>query len=163
MIYVKKIRNHGLINRGECDEWGYNSRLDNIHAAIGRIKLRYIEKINNKFIEIANIYSHELQNLVKTPPFDKNKKSVYHRYIVQHHKRNKLKNFLKENGIETKINYPTPLHLQKAASNLGYKIGDLPNIEKQSKLILSLPIYAELKENQLYYVIEKIKKFNKLN
>ena len=73
-----------------------------------------------------------------------------------------LKRYLSKNGIETKINYPIPLHLQQAASSLGYKIGDLPNVEKQSKLILSLPIYAELEDNQIYYVIEKIKKFNEI-
>ena len=93
---------------------------------------------------------------------DRNKISVYHRYIIQSSKRNELKNFLERKGIETKINYPIPLHLQPAASNLGYKIGSLPNVEKQSKLILSLPIYSELKDDQINYVIDTIKKFYKL-
>ena len=159
---IKKLRNHGLKNRDECEFWGYNSRLDNIQAAIARIKLLHIDQINNKFKEIAKIYSKELQNIVNVPSEDKNKTSVFHRYIIQHPNRNKLKKFLEENGIETKINYPIPLHLQKAASDLGYKIGDFPNAEKQSELILSLPIYAELDDNQIYYVIEKIKKFNEL-
>lgn len=159
---VKKLRNHGLKNRDTSELWGYNSRLDNIQAAIAKIKLAYLDGWNKKFNEIANIYSNELKNIVKVPKDEKNKVSIYHRYMIQHPNRDKLKKFLEENGIETKINYPIPLHLQKAASGLGYKIGDLPNVEKQSKLILSLPIYAELEYNQINYVIENIKKFNKI-
>jgi len=158
---IKKLRNHGFKNRNECEFWGYNSRLDNIQAAIARIKLQHIDKINNKFIEISKIYSKELKNIISVPDDDKKRKSVFHRYIIQHPSRNRLKKFLEENGIETKINYPIPLHLQQSASSLGYKIGDLPNVEKQSKLILSLPIYAEMEDDQIYYVIEKVKKFNK--
>ncbi len=159
---VKKLRNHGLKNRDTSELWGYNSRLDNIQAAIARIKLPYLDGWNKKFIEIANIYSNELKNIVEVPKEEKNKISIYHRYMIQHPNRDKLKKFLQENGIETKINYPIPLHLQQAASSLGYKIGDLPNVEKQSKLILSLPIYAELEYNQIHYIIEKIKKFNQV-
>ena len=160
--FIKKLRNHGLKNRDECEFWGFNSRLDNIQAAIARIKLPYLDQWNKKFIEIAKVYSNEFKKIVTVPVNDKNKISVYHRYIIQSSKRNELKNFLERKGIETKINYPIPLHLQPAASNLGYKIGTLPNVEKQSKLILSLPIYSELKDDQINYVIDTIKKFYEL-
>ena len=159
--FIKKLRNHGLKNRDECVFWGYNSRLDNIQAAIARIKLQYINEWNKRFIEIANIYSEELKKVCLVPKEDPKKVSIYHRYVIQHPNRDKLKNYLKNYNIETKINYPIPLHLQPAAKDLGYKTGDLPNVENQSKLILSLPIYAEIKNIQIYYVIKIIKLFIK--
>ena len=73
--------------------------------------------------------------------------------------RNKLQNYLHNKGIETKVNYPIPLHLQKASKYLNFKRGSLSNVEKQSKLILSLPIYSELKDEEVNYIIEKINKF----
>ena len=93
---IKKLRNHGLKNRDECEFWGYNSRLDNIQAAIARIKLQHIDQINNKFIEISKIYSKELQNIVSVPYDDNKRKSVFHRYIIQYPNRNNLKKFLKK-------------------------------------------------------------------
>lgn len=159
--FLKKLRNHGLKNRDECEFWGYNSRLDNIQAAIARIKLQYIDEWNSRFIQIANIYSEELQQVSLVPKDDSKKVSIYHRYVIQHFSRDGLKNYLEKNNIETRINYPVPLHLQPAAKNLGYKPGDLPKVEAQSKLILSLPIYAEMTDDQIYYVIKKIKLFKK--
>ena len=157
--FIKKIRNHGLKNRNECEFWGYNSRLDNIQAGIARIKLKKLDQINKRFIEIAETYSNELRNFFKVPEKDPDRVSIYHRYIIQFKQRDKLMTFLKKNNIETRINYPIPLHLQPAAKNLLYKKGDLPLTEKQSKTILSLPIYAELSDRKLEYVINKIKKY----
>ncbi len=159
--FIKKLRNHGLRNRDECEFWGYNSRLDNIQAAIARIKLQYIDEWNKRFIEIANIYSEELKQVSIVPKEDPKKVSIYHRYVIQHINRNRLRNYLKKNSIETRINYPVPLHLQPAAKDLGYKKGDLPKVEAQSKLILSLPIYAEIENSQIEHVIKTIKLFNK--
>ena len=159
--YVNKVRNHGLKNRDKCDFWGYNSRLDNIQAAIARIKLKDLNIINKKFIRIAKTYNDELKNLIKVPVFENNNRCVYHRYIIQVEKRSNLINYLKGKGIETKINYPIPLHFQPAAKNLNYKTGSLPNVESQSKRILSLPIYPELTNNQIEYVINNLKKYFK--
>ena len=157
--FIKKMRNHGLQNRNESEFWGYNSRLDNIQAAIGSIKLPYIDKWNKRFIEIANIYSKELSQFAIVPKEDSSKISIYHRYIIQHSSRDRLKDYLNKNSIETKINYPVPLHLQPTAKELGYKKGDLPKVETQSKLILSLPIYAEITDQQIDHVIYTIKSF----
>ena len=157
--YLKKIRNHGLTNRDECEFWGYNSRLDNIQAAIARIKLKYLDKWNQKFNSIAVKYSKNLPKNIIVPIIDNNNFSVFHRYIVMVKNRNKLKNYLYKKGIETKINYPIPLHLQKAAKYLSYRKRSLPMIEKQSRLILSLPIYAELSQNKLNYIIKTINDF----
>jgi len=157
--YFLKIRNHGLKNRDQCEFWGYNSRLDNIQAAIARFKLKNLDKINKKFRNIAKIYTKELDNFVIVPREENNRSSIFHRYIIQHPKRNQLQKYLFKRGIETKINYPIPLHLQKASKYLGYKKNDFPIAEKLSKTILSLPIYDELKINQVEYVIKTIKNF----
>ena len=82
--YIKKLRNHGLKNRDECEFWGYNSRLDNVQAAIARIKLSYLDEWNERFRKIASIYTNELKNYCLVPHDDSNKVSVYHQYIIQH-------------------------------------------------------------------------------
>ena len=156
---IKKMRNHGFKNRNICEFWGYNSRLDNIQAAIARIKLPYLDKWNNKSIKIAKHYNKEFKNLFYTPVEVRNNKAVYHRYIIQCKKRDQLKKYLLEKGIETKINYPIPLHLQPASKKLGYKKGDMTRAEKQSKMIISLPLHPYLEDKQVNYVVEKVKNF----
>ena len=157
--YFLKIRNHGLKNRNECEFWGYNSRLDNINAAIARIKLQYLEKWNIKFNEIAKKYSNNLNNQFTVPTYREKYYSTFHRYIIMSNQRNKLQKYLLENKIETKINYPKPLHLQQASRKLGHKKGSFPVAEKQSNLILSIPIYAELSEKKVDYIIKKMNNF----
>ena len=161
--YFLKIRNHGLKNRDECEFWGYNSRLDNIQAAIARIKLKSINKINNRFRKIAKMYSNELKDYIEVPIDDENRKSIFHRYIIKYSERDKLKNYLEKKGIETKINYPIPLHKQEASRKINFKKKSLTNTEQLSKKILSLPIYYEMTDKQVEYVINQIKKFLKKN
>ena len=160
-LYEKLLqyRNHGLINRDECGLWGINSRLDAVHAGIGNIKLKYIDKWNKRFRDIAQIYTENLNGYVNVPKERDYEKPVYHRYMICHPDRNKLQAFLADNDIETKVNYPIPLYLQTAAKNLGYKKGDYPVAEKLADTILSLPLYPELGDDQVYYVIEKIIQF----
>ena len=157
--FLKKIRNHGLVNRDECEFWGYNSRLDSIKAGIANIKLNYLDEWNNRFRTIASYYRNELKNIMFVPEEKSFESPIYHRFIVQCENRDILKQYLEEIGVETKINYPIPLHLQKAASSLQYKLGDFPRAEEQAKRILSLPIYAEMQDNEVEYVVECIKKF----
>ena len=85
--------------------------------------------------------------------------AVYHTFIIQTNKRDELQSYLKENGIDTKIHYPIPIHLQEAAKSLGYKKGDFPITEKQTESILSLPIYGELTDRQLEHTVSMIRKF----
>ena len=160
-LYEKLLqyRNHGLINRDECGFWGINSRLDAVQAGIGNIKLKYIDKWNNRFRDIAQIYTENLNGYVNVPKERDYEKPVYHRYMICHPDRNKLQAFLADNDIETKVNYPIPLNLQPAAKELGCKKGDYPVAEKLADTILSLPLYPELRDDQVYYVIEKIIQF----
>jgi dTDP-4-amino-4,6-dideoxygalactose transaminase len=159
---VLKIRNHGLKNRNECEFWGWNSRLDEIQASIANLKLSYIRKWNERFLEIAKIYISELSEYLEVPKVNSFESPVFHRFIVQHDQRNELKTFLENKGVMTAINYPLPLHLHEASKEYGYKVGDFPVAERQASRILSLPIYPELENKQVQYVIKCIKEFLKV-
>lgn len=156
---LKKLRNHGLINRDECDVWGFNSRLDTIQAAFANTKLKYLDKWNTRCHEIATIYRNNLIG-VEVPVDQEWEYCVYHNFVIKTKHRDLMMQYLKENGVDTRIHYPIPIHLQNAAKNLGYKNGDFPNTETFSKTMISLPIYPELTNEEVYYVIEKVNSFN---
>ena len=109
--------------------------------------------------DIADRYSSELAEFVEVPEEGEKAKNVYQTYVIQAEQRDLLQKFLLEQGIETKIHYPIPIHLQAASSSLGYKKGDFPVAEKQSRHILSLPMYPELDDDQIDNVISAIKTF----
>jgi dTDP-3-amino-2,3,6-trideoxy-4-keto-D-glucose/dTDP-3-amino-3,4,6-trideoxy-alpha-D-glucose/dTDP-2,6-dideoxy-D-kanosamine transaminase len=159
---IIKLRNHGLKNRDECEFWGYNSRLDSIQAGIGNIKLKKIDDWNNRYREIASIYREglkEINNHLIVPKDKDYENPVYHNFVIETQRRDELVQHLLNNGIETKVHYPIPLHLQEAASSLGYFKGDFPVCELQTTKILSLPIYPELTNEQIELVIKNIKSF----
>ena len=157
-----KARNHGLRNRDECEFWSYNSRLDNIQAIILNIKLKHLANWTARRREIASIYQEKLAGLDIILPKDENgEKAVYHTFIIQTEKRDQLKEYLYNNGIDTKVHYPIPIHLQDAAKYLGYKSGSFPVTEKQTATILSLPVYQELTNDQVLLVAETICNFFK--
>ncbi|OGR79521.1 MAG: hypothetical protein A3I11_03890 [Elusimicrobia bacterium RIFCSPLOWO2_02_FULL_39_32] len=156
-----QFRNIGLKNRSESDLWGYNSRLDTLQAAIVNVKFKHLNDWIKKRRENASYYQQHLSEVVQCPKEGEKEVCSYHLFVIQTEERNALQNYLEQNGIETKIHYPIPIHLQKCAKELGYKKGDFPNVEKQSETILSLPIHQNLKKTQLDFIIEKIRKFFK--
>jgi dTDP-3-amino-2,3,6-trideoxy-4-keto-D-glucose/dTDP-3-amino-3,4,6-trideoxy-alpha-D-glucose/dTDP-2,6-dideoxy-D-kanosamine transaminase len=165
-IYEKLnlYRNHGLINRDETEVFGYNSRLDTIHAVIADYFIPKLEEVTQKRRKNAEIYDNELKNLsdfVKIPLRRENFFQVFHTYVIMVERREELIKYLSENGIETKIHYPIPIHVQKPYQKLGFKKGDFPLSERQASSIISLPIHQFLTEEQIYYVITKIKEFYK--
>lgn len=149
-------RNHGLRNRDECEFWGMNSRLDAIQAGIANIKLRHLDAWNTRIRAIACLYSDHLRNYVKVPHDRDDEDPVYHCYMIRFRDRDGLQRFLAHAGIETKVHYPLPLHLQPSARALGYPRGSFPMAEELSRTILSLPIYPELEDDEVHYVIDKI-------
>ncbi len=155
---IKLLRNHGLINRDECIVWGFNSRLDELQAAYGLLKLNYIEGWTEKYISIANRYSSELTDRITKPKTEEGCRDVFHNYVitVSPKKRNAIMHEMLSKGVETKIHYPIPLHLQKCAASLGYKKGDLPNTERLAESMISLPIYPSLSENEIDHVISSL-------
>lgn len=145
---------------------GFNSRLDEMQAAILKIKLKNIDIWNEKRAENAVFYSENIANksIVK-PAKGNHKKHIYHMYIIQSDYRDKLTSYLKERNIATGIYYPIPLHLQKVYHNLGYKEGDMTVAEYLSGRALAIPIYPELSMEQKLYIVKAINDFevNKKN
>lgn len=139
---------------------GHNSRLDEIQAAILRVKFKHIDKWNNSRIRLAGVYNEGLKSTsLITPKKSKDSKHTYHLYILQSENREELVKYLKEKGVATGVYYPVPMHMQKVYKNLGYCIGDLPNSEYLSERTFALPMYAELSSEEQKYVIEKVLEF----
>jgi dTDP-4-amino-4,6-dideoxygalactose transaminase len=139
---------------------GQNSRLDEIQAAILRVKLRKLDDWNDSRREHARFYNEQLKDTELVTPFEaKNVKHIYHLYILQSENRTELINYLKEKGIATGIYYPIPLHLQKAYKFLGYKEGDLPNAEYLSHRTFAIPMFAELTDEEKEYIVDTLKGF----
>lgn len=158
---IRILRNHGLINRDECKVWGYNSRLDALQASFAEIKLNYLDEWNSRCRKIAKMYFDNLNNVI-LPPLNEDEKCVFHNFVIRTDidKRDNLIKFLLNKGIETKIHYPIPIHLQVAAKSLGYKKGDFPKTEEFAKTMISLPIYPELSDEEVSYVIKSVNSFN---
>lgn len=156
---LAQLRNIGLKNRIESELWGYNSRLDSVQAAIVNVKFKYLNQWIERRRKNAERYRKHLAGAVQCPTEERYEKCAYHLFVIQTESRDALQSYLLKNGIETKIHYPIPIHLQKCAQSLGYKKGDFPVTEKQSQTILSLPIYQSLTPEQLDYVSEKILRF----
>lgn len=156
---LKLLRNHGLIDRDHCAMWGYNSRIDTVQAKLVSLGLSHLSDWNNKRRENAEKYQVALKNNVKVPQECEGVFSVYHNFVIQTEQRDTLSAYLKENGIDTRVHYPIPLHLQPASKMLGYQLGDFPVAEKLAKEMLSLPIYPELSDECVEYVIKNMKAF----
>lgn len=137
---------------------GYNTRLDAIQAAILDVKIKEIDKWNARRREIVKAYNEALQNNDLVTPVAKDyNEHVYHMYILQSENREEIIEKLKEAGIATGVYYPVPLHLQKVYKNLGYKEGDMPVAEYLSHRTFAIPVYPELNEEQVQYIISKLK------
>jgi dTDP-4-amino-4,6-dideoxygalactose transaminase len=158
---IQITKSHGLSNRTTCDKFSSNCRLDELQASFLRIQLRKLNSWNESRRHLAFRYNEELFNFVKVPLESVDEHHVYQTYMIMAPRRNDLQGFLRENGIETVVHYPTPIHLQPAARFLGYKRGDFPVTERLSEEILSLPIYPGLTSIEQDYVIDKVKEFYK--
>ena len=141
---------------------GHNSRLDEIQAAILRVKLKYLDQWNEERRRKAKLYTKMLSPLGVVCPSEKRGiRHVYHLYTIKTRERDSLRAFLKKKGIETLIHYPIPIPLQKAYQELEYRRGDLPLTDQWSQKILSLPIFPEIRECEMEEVAEEIRSFLK--
>jgi len=156
---LRLLRNHGLRNRDECEIWGYNSRLDTLQAAFAEIKLAKLDMWNHRCREIANTYRDDLCDYVQVPVDQPWEECVYHNFVIRTGQRDELMAYLKEKGVETRVHYPIPIHLQDTASDLGYHQGDFPNAELYALTMISLPIYPELTDDEVHHVITATKNF----
>jgi dTDP-4-amino-4,6-dideoxygalactose transaminase len=158
---IRMIRDHGQAKKYYHDMEGYNGRLDAIQAGVLRIKLRRLAGWNEARRRNAALYDELLSKIPGvTVPFQADfATSVYHLYVILVGDRDELQKYLGEKGIGTGLHYPVPLHLQKAYAGQGYKRGDFPVTESVASRLLSLPMFPELKKDQIEYVAECIGQF----
>ena len=158
----KLYRNHGMADRNIVDHFGSVTRMDNLQAAILNYRLGKLEFVIQKRRNNANSYFEGIKMAGMYIPEEKTYEyNTYHTFVVQTEHRDKLKEYLFSNGIDTAIHYPIPIHLQPASKKLGYKEGDFPITEKQSKQILTLPINQFLSGVDLEKIVDVINKFEK--
>jgi dTDP-4-amino-4,6-dideoxygalactose transaminase len=155
---VKLLRNHGSVAPYRHSFIGYNSRLDEIQAAILRIKLKYVDVYNLKRRNLAELYASIIGSAVQCPIEIIDSIHVYHQYTIRSPKREEIRDALKNNSISSVIYYPFPLHLQDAFDYLGYKRNDFPESEAAAEEVLSLPIYPELEPEKVRFIAETILK-----
>lgn len=161
-IKMRKIRDHGSGVRYHHDLIGLNGRLDEIQAVVLRAKLPHLAGWNEKRREHAHLYNELLKDAPVVLPTERTGNiPVYHLYVISTPKRDEMQTFLKEQGIFTGIHYPIPVHLQKSMEFLGYKQGDFPVTEHVVSQILSLPMYAELIDDEIKYVADAVSAFFK--
>ncbi len=161
---LRLLRVHGSKPKYYHHILGYNSRLDEVQAAILRVKLRYLDKWTKARQDVARRYDDLFKerlkgDAVKTPAILPGNEHIFHQYTVRTRERDRLAGYLKEQGIDTAVYYPLPLHLQPVFSNLGYRPGSLPESEQASREVLSLPIYPELQVSEQAYVVDSVKRF----
>lgn len=163
-IRMRMMRDHGSSRKYHHDVWGMNSRLDGIQAAVLHVKMKYIDQWNEQRRQLGAKYSELLADVkqLTLPVTHPDSDHIYHLYVVRAEdetQRDALMKYLQDKEIGVGIHYPIPPHLQPGYQNLGYKVGDFPLSEDASKRMLSLPIFPELTDEQLNYVVSTVKEF----
>jgi dTDP-4-amino-4,6-dideoxygalactose transaminase len=156
---IRILRVHGSKQKYIHQVIGYNSRLDEIQAAILRVKLKKIDEWNEMRRKNASVYNAILKGLPVKLPTDSGKNHIYHVYTIQIKRRDECMKFLGENGISTAVHYPVPISAQEPYKYLGYSETDLPNSYKIAREVVSLPMFPELKKEEIEIVCDKVKEF----
>jgi dTDP-4-amino-4,6-dideoxygalactose transaminase len=159
---LRLLRNHGLVNRDEVAIFGCNSRLDTVQAVIGNRLIRTVPAITERRIAIARRYDEafaDLREFVRPPVRRPGVRHVFHLYVMRAERRGELLGYLHSQGIEAKIHYPIPVHLQPAARYLGYREGDFPVCEADCKRIVTLPAHPYLTDQEVGYTIDTVRRF----
>ena len=158
---LRLLRNHGLVSRDRCQVFAYNSRLDTIQAVIARHMLCKIAHITESRIANAAYFDAQLAGVagIKLPERRADIREVFHLYSVLCEDRDSLQRLLLGRGIDAKVHYPTPMHLQPAAAFLGHQVGDFPTTEKICGQTLSLPVHEFISKEQQDHVIACVKDF----
>jgi len=158
---VRLLRNHGLRNRDEMEILGYNSRLDSTQAVVGKWIVRQLPDIVAKRIENAAYFDAGFRTIpqIRVPARRAETKNVYLLYVLFARERDALLKHCIDRGIEAKVHYPIPLHLQDALKYLGYKVGDFPIAERHCREVISFPVDQHLSREEQDYVIETVREF----
>jgi len=157
---IRKLRNHGSSRTYQHDEIGYNSRLDEMQAAVLNVKLRRIDGYNDRRREIAGMYRERLAGLDLVLPVEKaGARHVYHQFTIRTPRRDELAAHLHREGVSAVTYYPIPLHRQKALEFLGLPEGACPEAERAATEVLSIPIYPELPAGDVDFICDRIRAF----
>ena len=157
---MKALRNYGSEKRYHNKYVGMNSRLDEVQAALLRIKLTHLDELNKERCKIADTYNKKIKNkYIETPKVRDKATTVNHLYVIKAQHREKLMEYLKEHEIGTIVHYPIPPHLQECYKYLGHKEGEFPITEKLAQEVLTLPLYNGMTKEEQDYVIDIINKF----
>lgn len=156
---VKLLGTHGQVRKNEHEFYGTNSRLDELQAAMLRVKLRVLNARNRRRAEIAAYYNGRLRSLVVTPPEDPNRVHVYHQYVVRTPARDALRTHLAARDIETGVHYPVPIHRQPAWVSAYGETPALPRAEQAAREMLSLPVHADLTDVEVERVADAVAAF----
>jgi dTDP-4-amino-4,6-dideoxygalactose transaminase len=156
------LRNYGCRNKNEPIEAGFNSRLDTLQAAVLRRKLPHLDDWNVARRSAAAFYRENLAQLpieLKAPPRDLDFPTdhVYHLFPIEVEDRDQVQQRLRAKGIHTGIHYPIPIHATSSMASLGYREGDFPNAERAARRLLSLPLFPEIREDQLHKTVSALK------
>ena len=160
--WLRLYRNHGLRDRDHVDMWGVNERLQPLQAVIGSRVLSGIEEVVARRARNAEILDEGLAALapcIRTPARARGHRPAYQFYLAGATRRDELLRYLAGHGIECKVHYPIPIHLQKCAESLGYKAGDFPVVEQQAAEVLSIPLHQHLDTVHMQYVVDCIREF----
>lgn len=159
--WLRVYRNHGMVDRDHIAMWGLNCRLHSTQAVVANRGFAYLEDWTERRIEVAGRLDAGLRGVdgVTIPPRIPGRKNAYQLYVVQCERRAHLLAYLEAHGVEAKIHYPLPLHLQKPGRELGYGPGDFPVAEAQAERILSLPCSQYLTEQEVDYMVATIEGF----
>ena len=158
--HLQSLRSHGMTVRYYHDELGFNMRMGGLEGASLSIKLKYLPGWNQRRQAIAKRYQQEIKNdKLQMQVQPEGHESVFHLFVVTTADRDGLIRYLNERNIFPGLHYPVPCHLQKAYSHLGYKEGDCPNSEYLASHCVSLPMYAELTDEEVKYVIDTLNQY----
>jgi dTDP-4-amino-4,6-dideoxygalactose transaminase len=157
---VRRMRNYGQRKKYDHEYLAWNRRMDTVQAAVLRVKLPHLDAWNAARRSHASVYDELLAGAgVKTPRVARDRDHVYHLYVIETDRRDEMLEQLEHEGIHAGIHYPIPIHEQKAYQGAGRRPGSFPVTEKASPRLLSLPMYAELGEDQLRRVAEAVSAF----
>ena len=168
-VRARSLRGHGMTRRYYHDEVGWNSRMDDLQAAVLNVRLRHIDQWNQQrrtlaagydqlFTE-AGLVGKSITDGIVLPYIDRRATPVFHQYVIRAPRRNDLRAALAEQKIGSEIYYPVPIHMQAAMKDLGYKHGDFPQAERAADESLALPIYPELRDDEQQTVVNAIRRF----
>lgn len=162
--WMRIYRNHGMVDRDHNVMWGVNMRMQPLQAIVASIGLKSLDEVLEKRNRNAKILdemlsSSDLKGFARPPIRENRNYETHSLYMALFEYRDELLEFLVENGVEAKIHYPIPLHLQEAAKIYGYKAGDFPTAEAQANHLITLPIHQYLEDHQIEYIASTIKNF----